>query len=316
MAGKQVDDRFTCHPGPWIGLGPGSSDRQWALSVEVTDELSSALKQNNKQLIASSARRLEEGVNMKPFISQNANCKGWKLALLITAALLLFSSASAWADRDGQESRENKVKIVRPSERFHGQSYAQWSAAWWQWAMSQPLAGHPFVDDPSFNVASGQSGNVWFLASPFGTLERQVTIPRGKSLVIGLLNAEWSDLEEPGASESVQREAATFQADHISNVSCSVDGKSVGNMGDFRTVSPQFTFLAPTPWIFGPTGGAGTAVADGYYVILKSLSKGLHTVRIQGSFHFAVAEGDPFDFDAEVDLTYRITVRDNGHGHD
>lgn len=112
-----------------------------------------------------------------------------------------------------------------------------------------------------------------------------------------------------------QRDTAKFLADHIANVSCTIDGEAIQNIAGYRVASAQFPFTAPTPWIFGDTGGAGTAVADGYFVILKPLAKGKHTIRIQGSFHFSVAEGDPFDFDAVADVTYRITVRENGHGH-
>jgi hypothetical protein len=191
----------------------------------------------------------------------------------------------------------------------YGKTYGQWSTAWWQWALSQPVAGHPFVDDPSFNVASGQSGSVWFLATPFGTVERQVTIPVGKSLFVGLLNAEASDLEGLGATEAEQRDTANFLANHIVNPSCTIDGVTIGNINSYRVTSAQFIFSAPSPWIFGETGGTGTAVADGYYVMVAPLSVGTHTIHIGGAFHFSVAEGDPFDFDAAADVTYHITVQ-------
>src|SRR6266568_7278799 len=81
----------------------------------------------------------------------------------------------------------------------YGKTYGQWSAAWWKWAMELPVTGHPFNDDPSFDVKNGQSGDVWFLAAPFGTVSRSVTIPSSKALFIGLLDAEASDLEGLGA---------------------------------------------------------------------------------------------------------------------
>jgi len=60
---------------------------------------------------------------------------------------------------------------------------------------------------------------------------------------------------------------------------------------------------------FGDTGGTRTIVADRYYCLLEPLSAGQHTIRYGGSFHFAVAEGDDFDFDAALDMTYTITVK-------
>src|SRR5262245_13662616 len=99
----------------------------------------------------------------------------------------------------GAFARNLNPGVVPPQSHPHGMTYGEWSAAWWQWAMSQPLAGHPFVDGPGFDVSAGQSGSVWFLGAPFGTVQRTVTIPVGKSLFVGLLNAEASDLEGLGS---------------------------------------------------------------------------------------------------------------------
>lgn len=222
--------------------------------------------------------------------------RGLRSALLIAAGLMLGAATV----------RANQLPpVLPPLPHLH----SPLSAAWWQWAMEHPVAGHPFVDDPAFDVTSGQHGPVWFLATPFGTVEREVTIPFGKTLFVGLLNAEASDLEGLGATKEEQRDTANFLADHIQNVACEIDGVAVPNMDAYRFTSPQFHFNAPTPWIFGETGGQGTAVADGYYLAVLPLPRGSHTIHITGNFHFATAEGDPFDFDAAADVTYRITVR-------
>ena len=89
-----------------------------------------------------------------------------------------------------------------------------------------------------------------------------------------------------------------------------IDGQPVANLDSFRVISPEFTFSAPSPWIFGNTGGEGTSVGDGYYLFLTPLSRGTHTIHMGGDFHFSVDEGDPFDFDAFADVTYVITVND------
>jgi len=202
-------------------------------------------------------------------------------------------------------------EIAPPTSRPFGKTYGEWSAAWWTWAMELPVTGpipHPFVDDPAFDVTFGQSGKVWFLATPFGTVSRSCTIPAGKALFVGLLNVESSDLEGLGATEAEQRASSKWQADHIHDVTCSVDGHAVAHIENYRVESPQFDFTAPTPWLFGATGGAGTSVSDGYFVMVHPLSVGVHTIHYSGRFHFAVAEGDPFDWDAPLDVTYHITV--------
>jgi hypothetical protein len=74
--------------------------------------------------------------------------------------------------------------VVPPTEEFKGKSYAEWTAKWWQWFLEFPVDRpndpHPSTDDPKFNVRDGQSGDVWFLASPFGTITRNITVPDNK----------------------------------------------------------------------------------------------------------------------------------------
>jgi hypothetical protein len=225
---------------------------------------------------------------------------------LLTKGLMPALLAAAILSPGATTLQAGQVPTVVPP---YPNVYGALSAAWWQWAMSQPLAGHPFNDDPAFNVAAGQLGPVWFLATPFGIVDRYVTVPAGKFLLVGLMNAEGSSLEGMGTTYTEQRAAATFQADHIQYVSCSIDGVAVPNIDAYRFVSPQFHFCAPSPWIFGLTGGNGTAVADGYFVMAGPFLKGTHAINIKGAFHFSVAEGDPFDFDGSADVTYHITVK-------
>src|SRR5690242_4081489 len=72
----------------------------------------------------------------------------------------------------------------------YGQSYSQWSAAYWRWLFGLPVDGHPGSDAPDFDVTEGQSGRVWFLTGPFGTVERDVTVPAGTALYVALINVD------------------------------------------------------------------------------------------------------------------------------
>jgi len=186
-----------------------------------------------------------------------------------------------------------------------------------RWAMEFPLEGHPAIDSPDFDVSAGQTGSVWFLAGTFGTVERTGTIPRNKALLLTLANVDASSLEAPpffGASEADQRAVAEFMADHIvpSSLFCIIDGVPVKHLERFRFSSPQFEFTAPTPWIFGETGGEGTAVGDGYYVLIEPLAKGRHTIRFGAALHFdagEVPEFGPDPLDLFIDMTYHLTVK-------
>jgi hypothetical protein len=224
-------------------------------------------------------------------------------ASLTAAALLGLATASlTWAG------------VLPAQSHAFGQTYAEWNVAWWQWYLGLPPVSatgvtHPAIDDPHFDVTEGQSGHVWFLAAPFpGTYARSITIPTGTALFIETLTSEWSSLEG-FPTEQDQRAAATLFANHIVDPFFTIDGVPVKNIGKFRVPTPQFTFTAPTPWIFGDTGGTGTAVAEGYCFLVNPLSVGEHTIHYGGAFHFAIAEGDDFDLDQSLDMTYNITVQ-------
>ena len=244
--------------------------------------------------------------------------KGLRPALLAMTILALSTASSAWAG----EGNEGNPRLLPPQSHPNGKSYGEWGAAWWQWYLGLPLinsAGvtHPATDDPRFNVKEGQSGHVWFLTAPFpGTFTRSCTIPVGKALFFETLTSEWSSLEG-FPTEAEQRATAKFFADHIVNPFCLVDGQPVQNIGAYRVATPQFNFSAPSPWIFGDTGGTGTAVGEGFSFFLAPLSPGHHTIRYGGAFHFSIAEGDDFDLDLPHDMTYLLTVgKDRHQGHE
>jgi hypothetical protein len=252
-------------------------------------------------------------MNTSPKQNQKLAAKGLRSTLLVATALLLSASAPLLAD--------NGAKVVDPDKRYHGKTYAEWSARATAFELEHPLAGHPALDTPDFDVRSGQHGKVWFLGAPLDTHERSITVPAGKALFVILLNVECSSLEAAdsgfhGGTAAEQRACAKFWADHIVNVFCTIDGEEVEDIGDFRVASPQFEFDAPTPWIFGATGGHGTSVADGYYVMLRPLGQGAHTIHFGGKFHFAAGELGPDPVDLPLDMTYHVTVAPNHHDGD
>jgi hypothetical protein len=138
-------------------------------------------------------------------------------------------------------------------------------------------------------------------------VERACTIPADTAVFIALANVECSSLEPTfpdgtgGQTGAQQRKCANSIADHIvvSSLFCTIDGQAVANLESFRFASPRFRFSAPTPWIFGDTGGTGTAVSDGYFLMIKPLSTGAHTLSCGGAFDFGFGVGN----------TYHLTVQ-------
>lgn len=232
-----------------------------------------------------------------------------KSTILLTVCIggtLLLTSVGAVA--------KDTVKISPTNAVVYGRSYQQWVGEFWKWALALPVEGHPFLDsNPVYDLSANQSGNVWFWSAPDGPLTRTATIPLGTSMFLTLRDVECSSLEAPdsgfhGDTEQEQRTCAKFWADHIVNVFCVIDGVAVEDLPSYRFSGAQVQINAPTPWVFGETGGTGTSVGDGYYLMLKSLKKGTHTIHYGGTFHFDAGEISEEPLDLPKDITIVLTV--------
>jgi hypothetical protein len=176
-----------------------------------------------------------------------------------------------------------------------GKTIGEWSAKWWQWAVSSSVPNDPFTDTTGANANLHQSGPVFFMAGTAGTSEsRSFSIPGNKAILIPLLVGELSQAEIGfDKTEDEVRQAAADQADLIDELHCTVDGVPIGDLFSHREVSPAFSFEAAVDNAIGvPAGDSGTAVADGYWVMLEPLGPGEHTLHFGGgisSFGYSVA---------------------------
>ncbi len=208
-------------------------------------------------------------------------------------------------------AKSSHSKIAPPTAQVGGNTYGEWSAEWWKWAMALPADDyHPFwADADHYDVTLGQSGKVWFLPGLFGDdQERDITIPTGTRLFVAIINAEASNVEsDPWYGEDAAAQLAAAQAfgDSIVDPFCEVDGEALDDIDDYRFASPQFSFTAPNPNILvGGATASGTSVSDGYWAMIGPLSKGHHTIHFGGSF-----VGAPYGLDGSIDMTYHVTVK-------
>jgi hypothetical protein len=166
----------------------------------------------------------------------------------------------------------------------------------------------------------GQSGPVWFLAEPaLGTgsdgVVEQCKVPTGRYIMVPLLTAECSNLEpspqfipSPCTDDTSCRLCARALANTIipRSLHASVDDIAVtdlqGTPSAFRFQSPLFYFTIPERnWFMGESdaarAGTGYSVSDGYWLMIKPLSPGSHTVHVEGAVPGFLE-----------DVTYKITV--------
>ncbi|WP_155636430.1 hypothetical protein [Burkholderia stagnalis] len=198
-----------------------------------------------------------------------------------------------------------------------GLTYGEWSATWWQWLLAIPTGpgNDPNPQDQSngaVDCSIHQSGPVWFLAGSGtgATVTRTCAghVSSTTALFFPLINIECSTQDQAPFhctdAASCRQCVASF-ASYIGpiTVHASVDGVEVLNgVQGFRAQSPLFGFTTPSNNILGSAGGAGVSVSDGYWVMLKPLSPGQHTIRFGG----AIVRG-PFSGFTQ-DATYNITV--------
>lgn len=222
---------------------------------------------------------------------------GIKSAVLLIA-LLGAMATSALAERNANPG------IVAPNKKAYGKTYGQWAAAWQQWAFGVPAAQSPFLDETGASAAAGQSGPVWFLAGNFGgETERDITVPPGRSLFFPVVNSFFIRTE-PTEPTDINGIRAILQGFLPTSYSCEIDGRSVVDLEDYYTESPLFNETLFADNLFGLDPGVyGPAMSIGYYLMVKPLRPGKHTIHFSGFL-----AGDIPEHDFSLDVTYNITV--------
>lgn len=166
-----------------------------------------------------------------------------------------------------------------------GMSYAQWTAKWWQWALSSPAENNPVNDPTGKNCAENQSGPVWFLAGTLGgVVDRNCTIPAEKAILFPILNHGGTLADSPTfKSEEELLSHTSREMDIISNLEVAIDNVKLTGLEKYRVRSPIFDVVLPEKNLFGGTPGPTRGVSDGYWLFLAPLSKGKHKINTFGS---------------------------------
>jgi hypothetical protein len=192
------------------------------------------------------------------------------------------------------------------------------AAAWTRWIMALPYSTGPVNDSTGAACAAGQHGKYWFLAgTPGGAAERACDVPADRHLVLPLLNwfcAFFPELYpddealEQGIAEMVG--GAASLPDAVCELTLEVDG--VDALADIDAFTELFDITEQAFEIDanddhfaaseGFAGGTMPAVTAGYYVRLKPLAPGDHTIEFGG----ALCTDGIVDF--ETRTTYHLHV--------
>src|SRR5688500_15727284 len=173
-----------------------------------------------------------------------------KESIMLRFSSAIIAAGALFATLTPIRADVEEVTIVPPDATYHGKTYPEWTAAFWQFALSLPVEGHPFLTE-EIDFSARQKGSVWFWGAPDGPFTRHISMPPGKALFLTIRDVEVSTLEAPpffGATEEEQRAQANWFSDRIIDLFVTINGVPVENLEYFRFTSPQFTFNAHTTW--------------------------------------------------------------------
>jgi len=174
-----------------------------------------------------------------------------------------------------------------------GQTYGHWAAEWWQWALGIPAANNPLLDQTGEFCAERQLGDVWYLAGSFGPdpVERTCAVPAETSLFFPIINSLYgaflNDPPETRTEEFIR--GITACPVPVTFTSVIVDGFVVPRTRQFFSSaadSPLFNLQLAPGNVFGfdettvPELVFSPSAQEGYYLFLKPLSPGMHTILI------------------------------------
>jgi hypothetical protein len=200
-------------------------------------------------------------------------------------------------------------EVFSPGSKPHGKSYGEWSEEWWKWLQGIPKDRNPAADTTGAfcDVNQNATGPVWFLAGTFGSKEeRSCIIPFGKSILISPIEIICSFADTPGTkTEEDLKKCAKEDQDKVNFVRVTVDGVDIPNMREYRIQSSMFNLSLPENNVVGVPAQETTGVSDGYFVMLKPLSRGEHEIRSTGSLVDVTVQGTQ---NFAADVIYHVTI--------
>lgn len=191
--------------------------------------------------------------------------------------------------------------VLEPDAVVAGKPLADWTAAWWTWAVQAPASTNPLLDKTGAFANVDNNGPVFFVAGNLsGTATRHFTAPIGKPILFPLVNTfdvESVPPDDPGMSLADREAAAeTFVANWLSGVDtgslfASIDGAAITNPSHYLEVTGSFSMGPSQPGslleaIGLPAGtDASPAKSGGYWLMIDGLSPGPHELHFGASSH-------------------------------
>jgi len=175
-----------------------------------------------------------------------------------------------------------------PGTSVAGRSVAQLSAEWWQWAMSIPPEASPLSDSTGANCGTAQKGAVWFLAGGIGSskFRRTCVVPANKPLFFPVINMVYY----PARGNSTYtceraRAAAAVNNDSAIDLYVELNGAALNDVRRYRVASDKCFDIFERIQLDQRPYTAYPSASDGYWILLKPLSRGRYTLKFGGRYN-------------------------------
>jgi hypothetical protein len=238
----------------------------------------------------------------KYFVINNNN-------LQILIIILLLGTMTILLGVNNSSAQRTTLATFPPGSKPFGLTYGEWSAKWWQWLYSLPTGSNPSTDVSGKNCNLKQDNpKVWFLAGTSGGFaERKCTIPAGVAILISPIEGECSFAENPSLHTKAELlQCVKADQNAVRDVRLTVDGVSLDGWRDYRISSDLFNLTLPENNIIGVSPQKTQAVSDGYFIMLKPLPIGEHTVYSSGNLIDVTTTGT-LNFASQV--KYHLSVK-------
>ena len=217
--------------------------------------------------------------------------------LLVAALLALLAPSQIVAHASGGSGRS---VFANPQASIHGQAQSHLLAQWGQWVFGSPAETNDALNGVC--APSPHDRKVWFL--PVSTVSGDTVVhcrvPHGALLLVSPGGYECSEAEGNGSTRGELVACADEGFVGMTSASVTVRGHEYGDIDRYIQVSPVYQL--PGPNLFGPD--PGPSLTKGYFLFVKPLKPGHHTIGSSISFSDGFEGG--FTYEIEV-------VRGGGH---
>lgn len=246
------------------------------------------------------------------------------LSLFAMSILLIENQAS-------NASSTNSTDLLFSKDSApYGISFSEWMGKWWQWHVSLPNKVneqnpsnlsliHPReVYSPEKCAWYQDNKNVWFLPdgrslglSEFTNPEiRKCTVPHDEALLVQIYGGG-CDYSEGLTTDKELEDCVNIGLDTVT-FTAKVDGVEVMSSKNRNDVLPNpylYNISFTDNNLYDAPSGTYRAMANGYFLFLKPLSIGNHTIEFSEAYFKPGFEGQPSPENRLSNVVYNLTVK-------